>query len=373
MAHRRSKQRRSSSVPAQRQPHEQLPESTPSGPLTPQRVLQLQRTLGNRQTQQLLAAQPGQAPLVQRLIYAPENQQLRVPQTFMHVRIPWNDQTKYADIRAVRNDDPTLETIYQSNKGKILEYVGASLGLTIYDIVKSNSDQALADLLPPSDQGMSGKDKRAIKNALKDVFNSLSQLFTAGDNDYSRRVYDVADVKPQHILLPKDMIPETPDLPASGQSIKGTQGLSAPWGLVCSLIALVKQEGYAAVQQKTEAEAAPTNLKDAVQMLHDHYKKQGVEYDDTSTHLQLFKEWGYNLIFVGPVSFAQLRRRIGLTTGKKYIFDIEGHTVRIAMKKNMLQQNADIVNLDEYFTKDSDPENYKTDEFLKPIMYIYAK
>ena len=198
------------------------------------------------------------------------------------------------------------------------------------------------------------------------------------------------------VTLPESYIPGENDLPPKGTGldadIVGAEPGTLYWEYACVLIAIVKHEGDQAVLQKigksgaklatprlsTKKDKGPVITSKSygvVQALHDYYLAKGVQYDDSSKTRQVLKEWGFDLIFTGPVVLlADLCKHIELKKGGKYIFDIDGHTVKVDLLKDLAKQANPIANVDEYFRFESDPQNYEVGkEKTKRILYIYQK
>jgi len=115
-------------------------------------------------------------------------------------------------------------------------------------------------------------------------------------------------------------------------------------------------------------------LKDSVQALHKYYVENDVRYDDTSTRLKVMDEWGYEIIFAGEVPWTDLPLHVALKRNKDYIFDIEGHTVKVSVTRDIPEPPASLAKPAGYFLPESDPDNYKSGaEFTKRVRYIWAK
>jgi hypothetical protein len=178
----------------------------------------------------------------------------------------------------------------------------------------------------------------------------------------------------QHSQLipgPAYLVPEPNDL-----------GPSHVMGFVCSLIALIKAEGIDTVAawltQMGQAYRPNANNKTTLlTKLHKYYYvDNGVLYDDDASHLSLYRDWGYTLIYSGGTSWkALLGRGDILKPGGKYIFDIDGHTVYTVIRR-ALQPLQEGENLSTYFQPLSDQDNWdKTDAetMALKVHAIYAK
>ena len=174
---------------------------------------------------------------------------------------------------------------------------------------------------------------------------------------------------------PNDFLPEAPDLPEMGADlfteVPGGSGTKY-WEYACVLIALFKADGVAKVREVTGNKNVPDNLVKAVHALHDHYIRDGVQYDDGSVRSRVMSDWGYHRVFAGLAHWDQLPEHVGLTRGP-YIFDIKGHTVKV----NVLQDISAATRIDrrdQYFAPDSDSNNYtRGQEFTKQVTAIWKK
>jgi hypothetical protein len=148
------------------------------------------------------------------------------------------------------------------------------------------------------------------------------------------------------------------------------------WKMACVLIALVKHEGtgFAAKVHEITNET-PTSDKDAVQKLHTFYAGRGnVQYDDTATRFELMNRWGYDPIFTAGCAWADLPKHVALLKNKKYIFDIQGHTVVVRPNKDIPMDGSTIKDPSKVLDPDSLAENYtRGDEFKVPIKFIWQK
>lgn len=187
------------------------------------------------------------------------------------------------------------------------------------------------------------------------------------------------DVGAQWVRLPEEYIARMPDLPAATadpltEKIPGSKVRGATyWAYVCVLIALIKQEGMDAVQKLVGGKTPPATEPEAVKQLHAYYKSRGIEYDDSSTRFRVMRDWGYKMVFSGNTSWEDLPTWIPLYEGKKYIADINGHTVKIEVLKD-IPMGDPIVGPAKYFKADSDKSNYSSgDELALPVKGIWEK
>lgn len=350
-------------------------------------VLRLQRTHGNQTVQRLLAnrVQQNQTTAdnpIQRVLY--NDNTIHATADYWDTKIAWNNESKEAYTRKPKESDPTFKALFDGeNATKIKGFIKKATGLdvttaTSYPKNDTGAKNAIkaAKFVKKSDFVDDTPGYQATLRKVAAVLAAHGQLIKPS---YSgQRFYDAGSVDDaiEFILKPKDMIPEEADLPGKDESISHRKGKhDSVWGLVCSLIALVKMEGVDAVKSKVEAESLSGEIA-AVQALHGYYKGKGIEYDDTSTHPALYSEWGYSLIFSGKANFNVLHKHLRLKKDQTLIFDIEGHTVKIKVKKDLPVFNSSTmptITPSEYFETFSDSDNYKENEFTKAVEYIYKK
>jgi hypothetical protein len=133
-------------------------------------------------------------------------------------------------------------------------------------------------------------------------------------------------------------------------------------------------------QQRLYAFGQNPSFSDILGKVHKYYfSEAGMMYDDESTHIRLMREWGFKLVYSGATTFrALMKQKALLKTGKKYIFDIEGHTVLVTLKQALPEPNAvtDQENLGDYFRLYNNPQNWdKSDAQTMelPVEDIYEK
>jgi hypothetical protein len=172
---------------------------------------------------------------------------------------------------------------------------------------------------------------------------------------------------PRTTLAPHDLLSEPDDLGATHDIHK-----------VCSFIALIAAEGAGTVQGAliNKGQQVSNQSRDVLlTALHAYYyNTKHLMYDDTSTHPALFADWGYNVLFSGDVPWsALLSRRDLLVPGKRYIFDMVGHTCCAWLKKPLPAQPTGQETVKEFFENHHDPANYMPDEMHLNVHYIYGK
>ena len=94
------------------------------------------------------------------------------------------------------------------------------------------------------------------------------------------------------------------------------------------------------------------------------------------THPGIYKEWGFSMIHAGHTSWADLRDvlKSSLRTGKKYIFDLDNHSVFVTMKKDFHPGSGQAKKtFISFFDFHSDPNNFNTGELKQYVEYIYEK
>jgi len=315
-------------------------------------LLALQRTAGNR--------------AVQRLIYNEGSASLYVPRSYADQRIAWD--APYVGSRGVKAEDPTLLELSKRD-GAVRDHIAHGMDVT-----------KVAEMKPMADASM-GTNARGL--ATPEAEKGTADQIQAVAPDPNRLLYrygqelfgSPAELDVRLVMSPSDYLPEKPDLGASGVSVRapipGKKLGETYWEYVCVLIALVKADGYTPVQRITGQ--AATGLQPAVQALHDHYVDQGVQYDDSSTRFRVMRDWGYRLIFAGRSSWAELPSHVELRRGGNYIFDIDGHTVKVDVHQNVERNGKPLANPSKVFEPQSEEDNYDQDEFAEDVLYIWSK
>ncbi len=107
--------------------------------------------------------------------------------------------------------------------------------------------------------------------------------------------------------------------------------------------------------------------------MNDYYMDRSVQFDDSSTRMQVMKEWGYKTLFTGTSAWADLPKHVALKRGN-YIVDIPGHTVQVTVKKDMPKNDTVLTKLSQYFETHSELDNYdQKDELQQPVNLIWQK
>lgn len=332
----------------------------------------------------LLGHRPG-GYSVQRNFYKTDTTALQVPQSYADTRIAWDAENGWARNRPANESDPKLGDLVTASetKQRFLGYLASAIGHPVSRMTVLTTQEAQAailGMLPPK-QKMSTTDYQdAYRKPAGRLFTLFKdpKRFVVVPQPYP--IYSKDMIESEWALLPKDMVPERRDLPATGESVtEKPNGVETAWNLVCSLIALIKAEGD---DSYTKAKSVSKNqdidsLETAVQALHDHYmgKETPFEYDDTSTHLTLMQAWGYKLLFTGPVAWTELHKHFKMKKDDTYVVDIHGHTVMMTVKKKPPKKDTDLdkETAAEYYEFHSDEDNYEKAEIDQPVEYIYKK
>ncbi|MHA7102273.1 hypothetical protein [Roseivirga pacifica] len=314
--------------------------------------------------------------IVQKLAFSKLNKDLSVPQDYYDKTIP-GITPKHPIVSKLPQDSQSsvsVKKLYESQQTKAAFLNMAKQGLMLSDTINTISPKSNSSEL---NQATNGSNDGEIRNALKDSFLSYRKVLevNSGQSFYTSDGVQSAS----HLgLLPSDYIPEADDLVGSeGKNIRTQKDTQQRpwWGYACRLIALAKCDTSFTKTKALTSTQQIANLKAAVQALHDHYYNTSskVMYDDSSSSTSIYKDWGYSLKFVGPSSLNNLPLKTGLSSGE-YIFDITGHSVRVTVNKDITKGTALTDDkLDEYFTFDSDHENYSDDEKTKKVHYIWSK
>jgi hypothetical protein len=342
-------------VRRRRDDEERAAESRPAEAIDPrvQRALMLQRSAGNR--------------AVARLVYQKSDKKIHAPQAYVDQRIAW-DATKLVSVeRDPKPTDPKLGDLATKHPQLFKDWLtsGMNAGMPVEGLSADSTLNATATAMaktPPDAaplQQAAQADGRVIKHW---TGRKLSQAELAGE---------------PWAMLPRDFIPQENDLPAAGVDVLNTK-IGDPkfpkatfWTFVCVLIALYRTEGDQGVEAVIETPVS--GLDNAVQAMHDHYAGMNVplQYDDSSTRFRVMGDFGYSLMFTGPIDFADLPTKMALPAGE-YIFDIKGHTVHTTVP-NAIPAGARLNNPKPYFVFHSDNRNYSEPEIDKKLLYIWAK
>jgi hypothetical protein len=315
------------------------------------RVLALQQSAGNQ--------------AVQRLIYTQASQTLRVPKSYADKKLPWDGD--YMGSRAVKEDSDKTFLQIVNQKKEHLAHVAGGINVSKVAAVAAVEDAAMVEM---AGQMATKKAAAGTAAALKAVVPDPDRvmIYPGPPTQYA----EAGDIESHMILKAKDFFPEKPDLPDAGAKVRdqipGAIKGQLLWNLTCVLIALIKAEGHANV--KTLTSKTTSTLDEGVQALHDYYRDEGVEYDDTSSRFQVMNKWGYKPIFSGKCRWEELPLHLELKAGR-YIFDITGHTVMVDVLQDIPKADAPLATTKGYFTCHSDKDNYKINEFTKDVEYIW--
>ena len=362
----------------------------PGRPLVGRAGIQhLQRTIGNRAVARLLAQSAAGAPWpgarVQRLYYDPDQRKLHVPDDYMQQTVRWDSDNEVSVDEAkppqVGGEATTLTDIYAGSRAKMHGWLSGAIGEQVGEMIPhalTNQD-AGAVLIPLIDPGIQEEDKQPTKNALIAAFRNPRKYLHPS---YLHPYWFADSVRSEEhwMLHPKDYIAQARDLPDTGVDLQsyrtpGNELSGTWWEFACVLIALLKHDGEQEAHTKSDTQKVDDGLQPAVQTLHDYYMGKDVplEYDDTSTRMAIMKEWGYDLVFTGPVAFTDLHKRLTLTGDEKYVFDITGHTVKVTLRQDLPDAGADMDDADAYYEFHSDPANYDGTEKDQQVEYVWAK
>lgn len=316
--------------------------TTPAPPI--EAILALQRTAGNR--------------ALQRLIYNSSNYGLHVPDSYGTRNVTYNGVNKTLAAHANDQADESFS-----------EHLAAGLHVRRVDKVTSSPDATMrqnAGTLVEADA------QPETAGKLGDVAVDHNRLLDRPTGKKYRRP-DELDIK-WVLSDPGDFVPGANDLPGPDADLKTTKiagGDGYYWEYACVLIALVKLDPGLA---KTQAllRQRPASEDAAVQALHAYYVRRGTQYDDTSTRFALMDDWGYTPVFTGRTTWADLPLHTTLTPQNQYIFDIEGHTVKVDVNKTFTGRRLN--NPASFMTPESHPANYKPGtEFAEDIKFVWMK
>lgn len=307
---------------------------------------------------------------MQRLIYTEADQRLHAYKSYGAQKILWNETTGYSAAKPSKDTKQvSLSKLYKSHTEAFNEYLKEAIGedVSVLVIHKADTANTLVDKLSA---------KKRAKAPVADALRAEDRFWHV----YPGTKHWVSDPVPtEWALLPTDYIPQAPDLPSAETSVRSavpgaTMG-ETYWEYVCVLIAIVKQEGYDAVAEKTGTEEDVGDLDTAVQALHKYYVSKGIQYDDSSTRRTVMNEWGYSLVLTGPVAWTELHKKLTLKQDETYIVDISDHTVKIRIRQDLPAATEDVAseNLRNYYETFSEEDNYDDDEMTKPVLYVFKK
>lgn len=320
------------------------------GAVAPARMIELQRLAGNRALQRILSG----------------GTYLYAPRTWMDTQFDDRADT----VRQVLNQGAKRDL-----RKELFDNVKAATGIAASEVTEVHPTTELTRILTGDGykpQGPTGsqkaQDRKAWRRTMARVLpdpNRILQL--PADNTF--RAADAATAPVKLTIHPKELVRATSDL---------GEVMNLPD--VCSLIAIVKgvEGAYGSLDTKLGLKKSLAGEKAYYPKLHEHYfVTRHIEYDEPSTHPALFSEWGYTMIFSGDVSFVNLPTVLPkpLSPGKRYIFDIVGHTVYVKVRRSVPPgaafKSEDAVLAALEFR--SDNENYNKAEYKAMINYIYER
>ncbi len=303
--------------------------------------------------------------VLQRLVYNTMSGALTVPSSYAGHKVRWNEKTGHVDATGA---EQSLFKLMQDDKLRLR--FAEALGLDWIDKMQALET---ATLRQAAKQIAADPQDAGLVASIADAAESPLRLLRIEKGTKLDAATLPAATSP--IAALDDLLPSAPDLPKAGESVRAKipNTKKSYWEYMCTLIALVKHEGIARVRAIVKREDVADNLDAAVQALHDHYVGRGIQYDDTSTRMRVMTEWGYRMIFSGDAAWTELPLHVALKAGTKYIFDIEGHTMKVTLKRDMPSATKPLTDLlATYFVCDSDKQNYNTSEFLKPVRRIWT-
>jgi hypothetical protein len=336
------------------EPHKQA--AAPAPPLAS--ILAMQRTAGNR--------------AVQRMLYTADTGTLLVPPAYGAKVVPWEGPGLRKNANP-QPTDPTLENLAATNatfRGHLKKGMNVPTLNTVTSADERTMRKATWDHASSPE-----KDALAEARAVAPDPNRLLHFRGAWHTFEKRQDLDVRWVIPE----PKDFVPSPNDLIPADKPLSTWTGEGAKtntgWKMACVLIALLKHEDGNLAMVTTITTETPASFNDGVQKLHKYYAGHGVLYDDTATRFELMNRWNYKPIFTTGTTWADLPKHVALTKGKKYIFDIVGHTVVVRAKQDIAKDpNATLADPAKVLEPDSLEANYKRGtEFNEAIKFIWEK
>jgi hypothetical protein len=279
--------------------------------------------------------------------------------------LPFDTKTRLMrDDEKLKPGDPTLRDIFEWDAARKAAVAGG-LNVTFVTGLVGQSAAQLTLL------GNAATTDAALQADLAAAARSRNRIVISEPNDPI-----VAANKPARspfVMEPLDFFAQKRDLKKGIKAMDKIPGKGklTYYHKMCTLIALVKDTGGLALAKTITKDDSITDLKSAVQALHDHYLDKNVDYDDSSTRFTVMNEWGYQMIYSGSSAWMELT---SLPAGG-YIFDIPGHTVHVTLKKPLPaawpKKKGDF---SEYFEPDSDKDNFpRGTEKTFPVRYIWKK
>lgn len=310
---------------------------------------------------------------MQRLAWNSNNGTLAVPTAYATQKVPWDGN--YTEDREPSGTDKTFYALAKDDYA-FKAAVANGLEVDFVNEVKHYPNQELetkaSSMVKKKPGELTEKEQVAYDETVREVAAATTShnavLSVAARFDNRDAVLAARHLVPDV----KNYLPQEPDLPGAGVDVFSRvpgKGEQKYWEYVCVLIALYKADGIDKVKQITGKQNLTTSVGAAVQALHDYFIGKDIQYDDSAGEIQVMKEWGYRRIFAGSAAWDKLA--VAMAPGT-YIFDIEGHTVKVKVLKQIASDTV-IDRLADYFEPDSDKSNYNTSEFLKPVTSIWKK
>ena len=275
----------------------------------------------------------------------------------------WLD-TKFDDrdetIREVLNDYDKTEL-----KEELLGNISESVGFNVSNVVELNNPAQMADQLMKDASGLlwpKSHKKRQLKSLLQTALPDLQNVtYPPGDREIT-----VYEFRRKQMLSPNHLVKAEDDL---------NDGFNLLY--CCALIAVYKSEGKGTVKAKLGIVKELGADAKYYEAMHDYYYgRKNIQYDEPVTHPGIYKEWGFSMIHAGHTSWANLKDvlKSSLRTGKKYIFDLDNHSVFVTMKKDFHPGSGPgDETFASFFNFHSDPNNFNTGELKQYVEYIYEK
>lgn len=342
---------------------------TPGRPQNPARALQTKAP-----AKTALPRFPARPPsVIQRLVYLDQSRTLYAPAT-------WGAET--VALYGQQKVEKTIKEFYDANqtKAKVLGHINNALEINATAITFTDKIDDLNLTYPGNEDA-----QEAAKTKMKKVLDSHTHIVRLADNNATFAGGELVVVAQRLFSEPNDL------------------GENMTMNKACALIALMEGEvaegGTWAekykhtidwLKQKDTAKGRTGNKKlygmpqdvkpaDILGKMHKYYFSEAkLMYDDEASHMKLMKEWGYKLVYTGATTFRKLMKSSFLKTGKKYVFDIQGHTLLVKLKK-ALPAAKDVTGeekLGDYFLLYHNRTNWdKSDDdtFALPVEDIYEK
>ncbi len=312
-------------------------------------LLALQRAAGNR--------------AVQRLVYNPTSGNVTGPNEYARQQIPWDKTAGRRKPGVPTKDDPTLLALSESKT--IRQQIATGLNV---EFVSGLMEKTAAEL---EERGPQLGDEE-ISDQLAKAAASHNRMIVLGTKKIKAATLDE---RAPYVMVPTDYLPEADDLPGVGANLRATMTDGSGrkyWEIVCTMIAVYKRDGIAGVRTLTGNPKLKDDIDSAVQALHDYYVGKGVQYDDTSTRFTVMNELKYKMIFSGNVTWNEVGHHVALKAGERYIFDIEGHTVMVTIKRDYGPYDPEPKELKDVYEPESDPKNFtKGAEFGRKVVHVW--